>query len=127
MTTYFMLKKTFSEKVAHGNQPYVWKPKKIQISTIPTTKTGWNNLIQRIRRKHGTGTYRIMRSQFPRETNGWKPVIYFSIDAPQRYTIIKRYTQYKANPDKNNQPFFKQHIKHHKIMRPPKICNRITL
>ena len=124
--TYFILKRTYSERIARGNQPYVWKPKKTSIITIPNTKIGWNNFTNRIHRKHGSGTYRIMRSQFSKEINGWKPVIYFSIDHHREFTIIKRYTQFRANPTKN-QPFFKQHIKHHRIMRSPKICNRITL
>ena len=125
--TYFMTKSTYSERVKRVDQPWVWKPKNIIITTIPITKIGWTNLTNRIHRKHGQGTYMILRSQFEGESNGWKPVCYFSIDHHKKCTIQKRYTQFRANPDKNQIPFFKQHIKHHTIMRAPKICNRITL
>ena len=125
MATYFILKRTYSEKIAHGNQPYVWKPKKISIPTIPPTKTGWNNLTNRIHRKHGSGTYRIMRSQFKGESSGWKPVAYFNIDHHKKSTFDKRYTQYRATTEKK-QPFFKTHNKQHKIISRPKVCGHIT-
>lgn len=124
--TYFILKRQYSERIARGNQPYVWVPLKFHIVSIPVTETGWNIFIKRLHKKHGPGTYRILRTQFEREKNGWKPVIYFEITHHKQCTIIKRYTQFKAIP-KKRQPFFKEHKKQHNLVNRPRIASTLNL
>ena len=115
--TYWLEQRIYSEKVARGNQPWVWYPiTEFNIHSIPVTKTEWRQLMQQIVTEVGEGTYIIYRTQMKKEGKGFRPVVYFQVLDDYRYRFIRRYTNTKAGPGKK--PFFKEHIKHNSFDAP---------